>query len=151
MRLYDDYYAARILDMLRRHCGGTVDLDSNGDPLRAELMRFCAEDEYLEITGAFGACITARITPEGLDVLEALDELPCCTPGRAEFLLRTCEVIPTLQVSRAVCGFHANDTGTLYIYDHGDPTAYFHCHGCGASGAAERMPGGSYHLTRQAA
>jgi hypothetical protein len=75
----------------------------------------------------------------------------CCIPARAEFLARTCEVIPTLQVSRAVCGFHANDTGTLYIYDHGDPTAYFHCHGCGARGAAEHMPGGSYRLTRRAA
>jgi hypothetical protein len=88
MRLFDDdYYAARILDMLRRYCGGADDLDSQGDPLRAELMRFCAEDEYLEITGEFGACITARITPDGLDALEGLDELPCCTPpGRAELL-----------------------------------------------------------------
>jgi hypothetical protein len=43
------------------------DLDSRGDPLRAELMRFCAEDEYLEIT--------ARITPDGTDALKALEEV----------------------------------------------------------------------------
>jgi hypothetical protein len=96
----EDYSAAKILDVVRRYCGGEDDLDSrsvqrsapiSGGPLaapscqprlecqaladrRAELMHVCAEDGCLEITGEFGACITANITPEGVDVLEALDE-----------------------------------------------------------------------------
>jgi hypothetical protein len=47
-----------------------------------------------------------------------------------------------------VCGFHAGDTGTLYIYESADAPAYFHCHGCGAHGAAEPMLGGGYRLSR---
>src|SRR5271168_489961 len=71
----EDWLSAQLLEIVCRHCGTTGDeLDSHGDPLRAELMRLCAESGDIEITAEFGDRITGTITPEGLAMLARLDD-----------------------------------------------------------------------------
>ena len=71
----EDWLSAQLLEIVCRHCGTTGDeLDSHGDPLRAELMRLCAESGDIEITAEFGDRITGTITPEGLAMLAQLDD-----------------------------------------------------------------------------
>ena len=67
----EDYLSAQMLDIVSRYCdAGGGELDSQGDPLRAELMRLCAEIDDIEITAQFGDRITGKMTPAGSAALE---------------------------------------------------------------------------------
>ena len=68
----DDLYAARLLDIVYRHCKSADGLDSRADRLRAELMRLCDDYGDIEIVDEFGWCVTAHLTPAGLDLLAEL-------------------------------------------------------------------------------
>jgi hypothetical protein len=69
----EDWLSARLLEIVCRHCGTTGDeLDSHAIPAHADLMRLCAEDGNIEITGERDGRIFAKVTPEGRATLDWL-------------------------------------------------------------------------------
>ena len=71
----EDWLAARLLEIVCKHCGTTGDeLDSHASPVLAELIALCAEGGDIEITGERDGRTFAKVTPEGrlsLDWLRA--------------------------------------------------------------------------------
>jgi hypothetical protein len=69
----EDWYSARLLEIVCRYCGAAGDeLDSGAIPAHADLMRLCAENGDIEITAERDGRIFAVLTPEGRALLDCL-------------------------------------------------------------------------------